>query len=83
MSRVVVGRDELLEEVMQIYYNSVANTFIDEGGYEIDINRILSPNVIYLLKYKKDDMFAYGINGEYIEIIYEDYDYEKIYGDIL
>jgi hypothetical protein len=80
MSRIVMGADDLLEEVMQIYYNASTNQFMDEGGYEIfNIYRVLSPNVIFLFKYKKDDMFAYGVNGEYIELIYEDYNY--IYGD--
>jgi hypothetical protein len=80
MSRVVLGGDELLEETMQIYYNVENNTFFDEGGYTIDnIYRLLSPNVIYLLKYKQDDMFTFGVNGEFIELIYEDG--HLIYGD--
>jgi len=80
-----MGRDELLEEVMQIYYNPETNVFIDEGGYEIPkIYSILSPNVVYLLRHKRDDMFIYGINGEYIELIYEDvfWNYEDVYEDI-
>ena len=80
MSRVVMGRDEFLEEVIQIYYNANRNVFVDEGGFEIyNIYRVLSPNVVFLLKHDKQDMFVYGINGEYIELIYEDYNY--IYGD--
>jgi hypothetical protein len=80
MSRVILGRDELLEEVVQIYYSETSNVFFDEGGYIIDnIYRVLSPNVIYVLKYKKEDMFVFGLNGEYIELIYEADD--LIYGD--
>lgn len=80
MSRVVMGRDELLDEVIQIYYSAYRNVFVDEGGFEIyNIYRILSPNVVFLLKHDKQDMFAFGVNGEYIELIYEDYNY--IYGD--
>lgn len=80
MSRVVMGRDELLEEVMQIYYNASRNVFMDEGGFEIyNIYKLLSPNVVFLLKHDRQDMFAFGLKGEYIELIYEDYNY--IYGD--
>ena len=82
MSQVVVGRDDLLEEVIQIYYNPSTNDFTDECGYGIfNIYRILSPNVVYLLKYNKNDMFVYGKNGEYIELIYEDYNIDFVYGD--
>ena len=80
MSRITLGCDDLLEEVIQIYYNANTNTFIDEGGFEVyNIHALISPNVVFLLKYKKDDMFVYGVNGEYIELIYEDY--KLIYGD--
>lgn len=78
---VVMGKDEILEEVIQIYYNPQSNSFTDEGGYEIlNIHSIISPNTVYLLMYKKDDMFVYGIHGQYIELIYDDYD-NLIYGD--
>jgi hypothetical protein len=80
MSRVVIGRDELLDEVIQIYYSAENNVFFDEGGYVIDnIHRLISPNMVFLLKYKKDDIFVFGVNGEYIELMYESDN--LIYGD--
>ena len=79
MSRVVLGRDNFLEEITPIYYKACTNKFMDENGYNIfNIHRILSPNVVFLFRHKKDDMLVYGVNGEYIELIYEDCDYEKI-----
>ena len=84
MFRTAIGREGLLEDVIQIYYDASTNEFTDEfrdeGGHGIfNIYRILSPNVIYLFKLKKKDMLVFGLNGEYIELIYESYD--KVYGD--
>lgn len=83
MSRTVMGREDLLEEARQVYYNVEFNRFVDEGGYVIsNIHRLLSPNVVYMLKHKQEDMFVFGVNGEFVELIYEDYeDYEMVYGD--
>ena len=61
-----------MEEIRQIYFNEGQNQFIDELGYVIyNIYSIIDPNMIYLLKTKKEDLFVYGVHGEFIELIYE------------
>ena len=68
-------------DIRQIFYDEKDNYFVDDCGFVIpNIYTIIDPNLIYLLKTKKDDMFVYGVTGEYIELIYEP-EYECIYGD--
>lgn len=65
----------------QIIYNEEANLFLDEGWHIIEnIYREILPNMIYLFKLKRDDMFVYGRRGEFIELVYER-KYEDVYGD--
>ena len=61
-----------MEEMRQIYYVESENLFLDECSFTIyNILEIVSANMIYLLKSKKEDMFVYGVSGEFIELIYE------------
>jgi hypothetical protein len=55
------------------YYDRNRNRFSDDGGYDIlNIFGIVSPNMIYLFKTKKEDMLVYGTSGQLIELIYLD-----------
>lgn len=61
-----------MEDIRQIFYDEKNDFYVDDLGVVIDnIYRVVDPNMIYLLRTKKDDMFVYGIHGEYIELIYE------------
>lgn len=58
-------------DYVSYYFNADKNVFIDESGYEMrNIFSIISPNMMYLFKKKKEDMFVYGLSGEFIELIY-------------
>jgi len=62
-------------EVSTYYYNKEKNIMIDEDGFEIfNIFNIISPNSLFLFKYKKDDMFVFGTSGKVVELIYPDND---------
>jgi hypothetical protein len=40
-----------------LYYDSVHNLFVDDGGYIVfDIFRIITPNILWLFREKKQDM---------------------------
>lgn len=67
-------------DIIQIIYDEKDNFFILDGFVIPNIYEMIDPNLIYLLKTKKDDMFVYGLYGEFIELIYEP-QYECIYGD--
>ncbi len=68
-------------DIRQIFYDEKQNIFVDDCGYVIpNIHTVIEPNMIFLLKTKKEDMFVYGVHGEFIELIYEP-EYEEIYGD--
>lgn len=70
----------MFDDVPQFFYDASENTFLDECGDIVDnIFTIFNPNIIYLLKVKKESMFVYTINGEYVELIYEP-NYSYIYG---
>ena len=58
-------------DVTQILYDEGENIFIDELGYMIpNVHTYIDPNMVYLFKTKKEDMFCYGIHGGCIELIY-------------
>jgi hypothetical protein len=55
------------------YYDSNKNRFSDDDSYDIfNIFSIVSPNMIYLFKTKKEDMLVYGISGQLVELVYLD-----------
>jgi len=69
------------DDIPQYFYDAANNLVLDECGDVIsNIFEIISPNIMYLLKKKKENMFAYTLNGEYVELIYER-NYEYIYGN--
>lgn len=68
-------------DIIHVYYHEEQNQFIDEDGYIIpNIHDLIPPNMIFLFKKKKDDMFIYGKHGELIEMIYEE-PYDYLYDD--
>ena len=68
-------------DVPQYFYDARKNIVFDESGDIVyDIFDIINPNILYLLKTKKENMFVYTPNGEYVELIYEDH-CEYLYGD--
>ena len=76
----------MADDAKQVYYCVSENLFIDECGFAIhNIIEMIGANMLYLFKKKKDDMFIYGLNGEFIEMIYEqpDYSYEEWWENIL
>lgn len=60
-------------DVRTIYCDVERNRFIDDLGYEIaNIYRVVDSNMVYLLKTKRQDMFVYGVHGEFIELVCEE-----------
>ena len=58
-------------DYVSYYYDDERNVMIDEDGTEIfNIFEIISPNMLYLFKTKKQDMFVYGVDGQYVELVY-------------
>lgn len=75
-------------DIRQIFYDEKQNFFVDDCGYIFqNIYTTIEPNLIYLFKMKKQDMFLYSMHGEFLELIYEPdmslkhAEYEYIYGD--
>jgi 4-amino-4-deoxy-L-arabinose transferase-like glycosyltransferase len=66
-------------DIRQIFYDEKDNFYVDDCGYVIpNIYSIIEPNIIYLFRSKKEDMFVYSAHGEYIELIYEpEYEYVR------
>lgn len=58
-------------DYVSYYYDDERNVMIDEDGTEIfNIFEIIPPNMLYLFKTKKQDMFVYGVDGQYVELVY-------------
>ena len=60
-----------MRDTHQYFYDPEYNEFSDECCKVVrNIYKFISPNLIYLFKTKKKDLFVYGLNGELIELIY-------------
>ena len=59
-----------MDDIIQIYYDPYENTFSDETCEIVEnIHRLLSANMVYLIKKKQENMFVYGLEGGMVEII--------------
>lgn len=60
-----------------LYYDKSRNIMVDTDGCEIrKIFKIISPNMLYLFKTKKQDMCVFGVGGRPVELVYTDLDYD-------
>lgn len=61
-----------------LYYDKTRNVMIDSRfGHEVlDIYRIITPNQFYFFKIRKQNMYTYGVDGQPVELIYSDLDYD-------
>jgi hypothetical protein len=63
--------DGFEERRRTLYYDIKKNLFFDDDSFEVwNLFSIVSPNMVYLFKHKKEDMLVYGVTGELVELIW-------------